>query len=127
MQRHKSASALVYRASRQKWRVRVPLGPTINRVIAPVPFDGFSFGTFGQRLTWDVCIDRARGCPVMPNDLQFARTAQQEWLSNWRRCVHVYGWQQRQTGSQRGTTAVRSIGTRNPSEGRSRIGSQGIA
>ena len=38
--------ALAYRASRQKWRVRVPLGPTINRVIAPVPFDGFSF--------WDI-------------------------------------------------------------------------
>ena len=39
----------------------------------------------------------------MPNDLQFARTAQQEWLlSNWRRCVHVYGWQQRQVGSLEG-------------------------
>ena len=38
--------ALAYRASRQKWRVRVPLGPTINRVIAPVPFDGFGF--------WDI-------------------------------------------------------------------------
>ena len=55
----------------------------------------------------------------MPNDLTFARTAQQEWLlSNWRRCVHVYGWQQRQVGSLRGTIAVRSIGTRNLSEGR---------
>ncbi len=39
----------------------------------------------------------------MPNDLQFARTAQQEWLlANWRRCVVVYGWQQRQTGSLEG-------------------------